>query len=296
MPEIPDRLPGEIIAAEHPNVLRQRAAQRYLDVAARDASVPLPETGEPAYLTSSGLLQVFDGSIWVDQLNALGGQVLTGSKITMGLYDTTASTPIEWQRLAGGNLYLSRVAGEAAYFRIRTGVDGDTAKNVEQRFSTGAGDALAPRSDLYFAGDTTTPVFTVTGVGGESSVLRTPLIVNGKLTVTDEGTDGFREFILERDGKSFQIETQGTGFQNVNIKAELGIGTGAQIRFFAPAFATVPQVFTIDANQGPFVNSENVQNRNNLELRTIRNILTSTTEPTSGDGEDGDVWLRIIAP
>lgn len=296
MPEIPDRLPGEIIAAEHPNVLRQRAAQRYLDVAARDASVPLPETGEPAYLTSTGLLQVFDGSIWVDQLNAKGGQVLTGNTITMGLYDNTVTTPIEWQRIAGGNLYASRIGGEAAYFRIRTGVDGDTAKNVEQRWATGAGDDLAPRADLYMAGDTTTPVFTVTGVGGESSVLRTPLIIGGKLTLSDEGTDSFREIILERDGKQFSIETQGVGFANVNIKAELGIGSGGQIRFFAPTFTETPTVFTIDAVNGPYVLSENIQNNDTLEVRTIRNILTSTTEPTSGDGEDGDVWLRIIAP
>jgi hypothetical protein len=295
MPEIPDRLPGEIIAASHPNLLRQRSAQRYVDAPARDASVPLPETGEPAYVTGLAELQVYNGAKWASWLSSDGGHVDTGKTIVLGEYDATQSTPIEWQRLAGGVNYKSRVAGEAAYFRIRTGVDGDTSKNVEMRYATGGGDEEAPRADWFMAGDTTTPLFRISGAGLDSW-LRTPLQINGKLIVTDEGVDGFREIILGRAGKTFEIETQGAGFQNVNIKAELGIGSGAQIRFFAPAFASVPQVFTIDANSGPFVNSENVQNRNDVELRTIRNILTSFTEPSSGDGEDGDVWLRIIAP
>ena len=41
MSELDDRLPGEVIFAAYSNEIRDRAAQRYVDGSARDASVPL---------------------------------------------------------------------------------------------------------------------------------------------------------------------------------------------------------------------------------------------------------------
>ena len=48
--------------------------QRYADQVALDNQVPAPETGETVVLTATGLVQFFDGSVWVvlantDQLN-----------------------------------------------------------------------------------------------------------------------------------------------------------------------------------------------------------------------------------
>lgn len=64
MAEIPDRVPGGIILASYSNDIRDRAAMRYADPTARDASNPLPQAGELAYVASLAQLQVFDGTLW----------------------------------------------------------------------------------------------------------------------------------------------------------------------------------------------------------------------------------------
>jgi len=63
--EIADRIPGEVILASYSNQIRDRAVMRYADPTARDVSNPLPNAGDLAYLTASGVYQVFDGSAWV---------------------------------------------------------------------------------------------------------------------------------------------------------------------------------------------------------------------------------------
>ena len=64
MAEIPDRLPGEIIFASYSNDIRDRAVMRYVDRTARDNSVPVPVTGDLAYITTLGVFEIFDGVAW----------------------------------------------------------------------------------------------------------------------------------------------------------------------------------------------------------------------------------------
>lgn len=64
MAEITDRLPGEIILASYSNDIRDRSLQRYADRTARDVSNPIPATGDMAWISSLGVLEVFDSVAW----------------------------------------------------------------------------------------------------------------------------------------------------------------------------------------------------------------------------------------
>jgi hypothetical protein len=64
MPEIPDVVAGEPVASSWGNAIRNRTAQRYASAAARDASIPVPTTGDLAVLEDTGDLTMFDGSTW----------------------------------------------------------------------------------------------------------------------------------------------------------------------------------------------------------------------------------------
>lgn len=66
MPELPFRNPGEIIFSSFSNQLIRRSVQRYADPTERDFENPLPEVGDCAYLTTTQLLQVWDGTFWTN--------------------------------------------------------------------------------------------------------------------------------------------------------------------------------------------------------------------------------------
>lgn len=69
MPELTDRLPGEVIFASFSNQLIRRSLQRYADRTARDAENPVPETGDMAYITTLAVEEIYNGAEWVVQLN-----------------------------------------------------------------------------------------------------------------------------------------------------------------------------------------------------------------------------------
>ena len=66
MAELDFVVPGEAInSTTFGNPVVVRVVSRYADATARDFAVPLPLAGDPAYLTATGELQVYDGSEWV---------------------------------------------------------------------------------------------------------------------------------------------------------------------------------------------------------------------------------------
>ena len=66
MPELPDVVPGEAIqSTTFGNPVIRRVISRYADATQRDNGSPTPAAGEPAYLTASSELQVYDGTEWV---------------------------------------------------------------------------------------------------------------------------------------------------------------------------------------------------------------------------------------
>jgi len=66
MPELADRIPGEIILASYNNQQRDRLVERYVDATARSVATPLPVSGTVSYLTASNVFAIFDGATWVD--------------------------------------------------------------------------------------------------------------------------------------------------------------------------------------------------------------------------------------
>jgi hypothetical protein len=64
MPEIPDRLPGEVILASYSNEIRDRAVMRYVDRSTRDSENPTPAVGELSYITTLGVFEIYDGALW----------------------------------------------------------------------------------------------------------------------------------------------------------------------------------------------------------------------------------------
>ncbi len=64
MPELPSRIDGEIIEAQHMNDATIRAVQRYDTEATRDSLNPAPENGQPAYIVNIQQLQIWNGSSW----------------------------------------------------------------------------------------------------------------------------------------------------------------------------------------------------------------------------------------
>ncbi len=65
IPELPSRIDGEIIQAEHMNAATIRSVQRYTSAAQRDSLNPAPEEGQPAWLSDVNHLTVWTGTEWI---------------------------------------------------------------------------------------------------------------------------------------------------------------------------------------------------------------------------------------
>jgi len=76
MPELPNRIDGEIIEAEHMNAATIRSVQRYTSEAQRDALNPAPEDGQPAWIQDSDMLTIWSGSQWIVQTDQRNGSYL----------------------------------------------------------------------------------------------------------------------------------------------------------------------------------------------------------------------------
>ena len=96
MPEIPDRIPGEIIFASYSNDIRDRALMRYVDNTARDASNPVPDSGDLAWIETLQELQIFDGVLWQNYLTAADQGVFDAAlSARLDILESHAFSPFE---------------------------------------------------------------------------------------------------------------------------------------------------------------------------------------------------------
>lgn len=65
MPEIPNVVGGEAVESDWGNQIRDRTLQKYADQTALVASVPFPDAGMTVWLHNPGVLQFYDGAVWV---------------------------------------------------------------------------------------------------------------------------------------------------------------------------------------------------------------------------------------
>ncbi len=83
MPELPNRIDGEIIPADHMNTVQDRSVQRYASVAERDTLNPAPVEGQMAYISDIDGVHVYVGTAWhsvgAGVFLLLSGGVLSGA-------------------------------------------------------------------------------------------------------------------------------------------------------------------------------------------------------------------------
>lgn len=153
MPEIPNVVPGEPVEADWGNDIRDRSVQKYADLTALEASQPVPQLGELAWLDNPGYLVVCTDAItptWTPLLDQSDGDArwveVTGDTMTGQLTTTRlrSTSVLELEgtflhKVNAGTLAIRRDASN--YFTI----EGDTAKYRGPRLNEGA--VLADRAD-----------------------------------------------------------------------------------------------------------------------------------------------------
>lgn len=153
MPEIPNVVPGEPVEADWGNDIRDRSVQKYADLTALEASQPVPQLGELAWLDNPGYLVVCTDAVaptWTPLLDQSDGDArwveVTGDTMT-GQLTTTRLTSTSELQLEG--TFVHKVnAGTMAIRRDTTNfftMEGDTAKYRAPRLNEGA--ILADRAD-----------------------------------------------------------------------------------------------------------------------------------------------------
>jgi len=123
MPEIPDRINGEIIEAAHINTNRDRTIQRYTSAGNRDSLVPLPVDGDTAWLSDEDVLTVYTGSAWFKvAMGAATSDVAdvpiteaAGVDDTIRTVDLPAPTGGTWLYNAGGFIDAAVGANTVVY-------------------------------------------------------------------------------------------------------------------------------------------------------------------------------------
>jgi len=151
MPEMPDVVSGEAVAADWGNDIRDRTVQRYADATARDAAMPFPLAGDLAYLDDSGTVTLFDGTQWRSG-SAEGVYVrLIGDTMTGELRLPSLAIPVD--------------SGGTATF----GPDPSTPERLRIRFG-GSSPSLSTGLSLQYTGDSERILLDVAGtrilVGG----------------------------------------------------------------------------------------------------------------------------------
>lgn len=126
MPELADRIPGEVILSSYANDIRDRtgAGQRYINLAALQASVPLPTAGDSGFLTEdpylltaadmrSGIPVVWQedkdtsgpfpaGFRWVEYITGAGGTIFNALLLSSGQAGSEGPSGHRWALDASG--------------------------------------------------------------------------------------------------------------------------------------------------------------------------------------------------
>ena len=135
MPELPDRIDGEIIEAAHMNEATIRSVQRYASIAERDSLNPAPENGQPAWIIDVGELQIWDGAKWKGYLPLTGGDMTGGivmkSEVPSHLWWDRDDATVPWRmtQSSDGNLRIQRDTG-SGYASVMDFTPEDGAKFI----------------------------------------------------------------------------------------------------------------------------------------------------------------------
>jgi hypothetical protein len=269
MSELADRLPGEVIFAAYANQIRDRALMRYVDATARDASEPLPDSGEMAWLTSTGELQVYDGSDWRTMVRTDGSLPFTGEQTFTGgvVFGVGENFPV----------YYS--ANEPRYRVNHTG-----AGNLQWQQEDAQGLPGTFHNMLRLMWDGYTP--------GEGAVeVSVPLVadstvqVAGTLTLTTD--TGNQAIALTKSGAQYIDHVNGEAGGLIIRKSganALDLNAGGDLVWddwvAGAEMVRVRRQSQYSGNLGSASNS-------------LRNVLIGQTAPDDAWGKDGDLFVRF---
>jgi len=157
MTEIPDVTPGGTIQTAWGNQIRDRALMRYANAAARDASNPIPASGDMAWLLDVDRLTIYTGAVWVEYFS--GNPVNNGSILTAsvaGTEDLTSTSIVNWpsnlvatgtvppgmtRLMATATISGVDVVTDVANHRLQLDLDGLSVNSTRVRFVIGGGSA-----------------------------------------------------------------------------------------------------------------------------------------------------------
>lgn len=229
MAELADRLPGELILASYANTVRDRlgGGQRYASQAALDVSVPLPTSGDGAYLQDEAKTMIFDGFAWQRILDARGGIVESGNELSFGTTQvapfTAGFAPAKWYRATaaapavGLNMESEIGLTNAGGFTFTAWDDAD---NIAQRAGVEAlpvgNAATSPEPTIAFrlANDSGQVLIKETEM---RSFVTTVIDTKNLQLESVDSTIGLR---LVRAGRTLRIDSANAGFEFVNFRTE----------------------------------------------------------------------------
>ena len=176
-----------------------------------------------------------------------------------------ASTEEEWEAVASTFIPLR---GEVCVYFM---TDGSTKIKI--------GDGTTTVGDLLFVGGDTVDLSAfVTAEDPSAEVEGTLAETFGGHTVED--------FVLKNEVAN-NLTSDST---DIPLSAAQGKALNESINSLQSDINTL-QTSVIGINGGTMEGALIAQSNSNYTQRQVRNIILSTTEPSAGDGQDGDIWL-----
>lgn len=176
-----------------------------------------------------------------------------------------ASTEEEWEAVASTFIPLR---GEVCVYFM---TDGSTKIKI--------GDGTTTVGDLLFVGGDTVDLSAfVTAEDPSAEVEGTLAETFGGHTVED--------FVLKNE----VVNNLTSDSTDIPLSAAQGKALNESISSLQSDINTL-QTSVIGINGGTMEGALIAQSNSNYTQRQVRNIILSTTEPSAGDGQDGDIWL-----
>ncbi len=154
MPEIADVVPGDPVASNWGNLIRDRSTEKVADATERDALYPLPQAGKLLWVAAPGELQMFDGVAWIVVapqaplfpppqslvVNSLVLSAAANQPNQLGVIQPLDTQ--NWRWLVLGTMWLetSTTAGLAIQWQFQARHGGNTVQQVITRKSAGGTD------------------------------------------------------------------------------------------------------------------------------------------------------------
>ncbi len=275
MPELPSRIDGEIIEAEHMNTVQDRAIQRVTSEAQRDSLYPAPIEGDTVWVADINQLQTWDG----------GGWRMTGLGIFVRLNGDTQMTGA-----------LQAFIGSETLPGVTFAGDPDTGMFQLDQNRIGFSTANTRRFDISFPMSTFRTLLRLENQLHALASDEAQLLIDGtdsaRIQLRRSGVTEWWRFHIDASGvfhvqssvnsganwiDSIELDTAGTTLGHV-AASSVSVDSGTII-LHEDGSAEFNNGLVVDGYSTPPYTPQ------------ARNITASDIEPDPGEGKDGDVYI-----